>query len=173
MTPIAALARAYDLGLVLESWQLQFPDGSPYLTRRVLWGANALEDHDSTAPSSAFVHEIHTPDADRHLHNHPWAWCASVVLSGGYTEERRGWSCGADTYDSDFGIATRHSAGDLVTFRTDDYHRIVAVEPGTVTLFLCGRETQDWGFLVDGVHVPHREYFARADAGPAYRTVRL
>lgn len=162
--PIAFLARAFDLGLVLESWQLQYPDGAPYLTRRVLWGANALEDHDPIAPSSAFVHEIHAPDGDRHLHNHPWAWCASVVLSGGYAEERD---------SSGERAALWHRAGDLVTFRTDDYHRIVAVEPGTVTLFLCGREVASWGFLVDGVHVPHREYFERADAGPAYRTVQL
>lgn len=146
-----------------QVWQLQHPDGTPYLTRHVLWGANALEDHDPTVPSSAFVHEIHTADADRHMHNHPWAWSASVVLAGGYTEMRGG---------PGLEYTRAHREGDLVLFRPDDYHRITTVEPGTVTLFLCGRETHNWGFLVEGVHVPHAEYFKRADC-PAYRTVRL
>jgi hypothetical protein len=163
MTAIAFLARAFDAALPFETWQLRYPDGTPYLTRHVLWGANALENHDPEAPSSAFVHEIHAPDGDRHCHNHSWRWSASVVLSGGYTEERD---------NSGREVEWTHRAGDLVTFRTDDYHRIVAVEPGTVTLFLCGRETQGWGFLVDGVHVDHAEYFARPDVS-AMRTVRV
>src|SRR4051812_9607864 len=32
-----------------------------------------------------YVHEIHRPDVDRDLHDHPWAF-ASFILSGGYTE---------------------------------------------------------------------------------------
>lgn len=162
MIPVPALRMlAY---AAREAWRLEHADGSAYLDRHVLWGVNALEDHDPAVPSSGFVHQIYTPDGDRHMHNHPWAWLAAVVLAGGYTEER------------DSGgrrVTLTHAAGDLNMFRTDDYHRIVEVEPGTVTLFLCGRETQDWGFLVDGVHVPHTEYFATRPDAQHMRTVRL
>lgn len=140
------------------TWRLAHADGSPYLDRTVLWGMDCLENHDPAQASHAFVHEIHTADGDRHMHDHPWAWAVAVVLSGGYTELR-------PPYDDSFGGCRRvYHVGDLNILRPGDYHSIVAVEPGTVTLFLCGRESSDWGFLVDGVHVPHAEYFTRADA---------
>jgi hypothetical protein len=135
-------------------WGLLHPDGSPYLTRYVLWGDDALETH-AGAAHSAFVHHIHGPDSDRHMHDHPWSWAVSVILSGGYKERRP------------YGDAPRlrtYSPGDLSVLRPGDYHSIVAVEPDTWTLFLCGREISDWGFLVDGAHVPHADYFTRSDA---------
>jgi hypothetical protein len=133
------------------TWQLSHPDGSPYLTRHVLWGCDCLENHNQSVPSSGFIHEIHTPDSDRHLHDHPWEWAIAVVLAGGYREHRGT-------------VAHKYNVGDLNILRPGDYHSIVAVEPNTVTLFVCGRENYDWGFLVEGRHVPHREYFLRDDA---------
>lgn len=166
MIPVPALRMlAY---AAREAWRLEHADGSAYLDRHVLWGVNALEDHDPAVPSSGFVHQIYTPDGDRHMHNHPWAWSAAVVLAGGYTEERL-LARGQGYYSH----RQTHRVGDLNTFRTDDYHRITHVEPGTVTLFLCGREVQDWGFLVDGVHVGHAEYFATRPDAQHMRTVRL
>lgn len=45
------------------------------------------------------------------------------------------------------------------------YHRIVSVKPGTWTLFLAGKRSRDWGFLVNGVHIPWRAYLGMpADA---------
>ena len=32
-----------------------------------------------------YLHAIRIDDSDRHLHNHPWAFC-SLVLRGGYVE---------------------------------------------------------------------------------------
>lgn len=147
------------------TFQLRHADGSPYLTRHVLWGDDALETH-AGAPHSAFVHHIHTPDGDRHMHDHPWAWAAAIVLSGGYVERRY------DDDRPDYSYSRRYAVGDLNILRPGDYHSIVAVEPDTWTLFLCGRETQDWGFLVDGKHVPHAEYFKRPDC-QHMTTVRL
>jgi hypothetical protein len=37
---------------------------------------------------------------------------------------------------------------------------------------MCGRETHNWGFLVDGVHVPHKAYFERDDV-QRMQTVRV
>lgn len=36
------------------------------------------------------VHRIWREDADRHMHNHPWAWARFLIVSGGYVEERPG-----------------------------------------------------------------------------------
>lgn len=146
-------------------WRLTREDGSPYLDRTVLWGADSLENHDPEAPSSAFIHRIYSSDGDRHMHNHPWQWAAAVVLSGGYTEIRRASYVNVtdDAVAVGGAIKRVYMAGDLNILRPGDYHSIVSVEPDTSTLFLCGREVSDWGFLVDGVHVPHAEYFMRPD----------
>lgn len=134
-------------------WELQHPDGSPYLTRSVLAGDDALETH-TGAPYSVFHHRIHTPDADRHCHDHPWIWSVALVLTGGYTERR---DIGGSYNFRSYGV------GDLNVLRPGDYHSIIDVLPDTTTLFVCGREARRWGFLVDGRHVDHSDYFLRDD----------
>ncbi len=135
---------------------IRHPDGSAYITRWLLHGCPSLEEHDREQPWSAFIHELHTPDGDAWMHSHPWAWSVGIILSGGYTERRR-------TYGR-LSVEYTYRVGDANMLELGDYHSIIAVEPNTRTLFLTGREIQDWGFLVDGIHIPHREYFKRPDA---------
>lgn len=142
-------------------WTLFHPDGRPYLTRTVVWGCDCLETHDPEAPFSIFIHEIHSADGDRHMHDHPWRWACAMPLSGGYTEDRARNGGPESAAHARFGV--RYGVGGINILRPGDYHSITHVEPGTVTLFLAGREAQDWGFLVEGVHVPHAEYFKRPD----------
>lgn len=135
--------------------QIRGKDGELYLTRYVLWGKAALGEGGEEPAHSGFLHLIHRPDADRDLHDHPWQWGASLILSGGYTEVRRGtWPSGDLTCKHE----KSYKHGDLNVLRRGDYHRIASVEPNTWTLFLCGRVVGDWGFLSDGKHVPHVEY---------------
>ena len=141
---------------VCPTWRLSRADGSPYLDRSVLWGADCLDAHDCEAPTHAFVHRIYGPDADRHMHDHPWAWAVAIPLEGGYREHR-------PTHGGAAFTSHVYRVGDLNILRPGDYHSIVDVLPDTTTLFLCGREVSDWGFLVDGVHVPHGDYFKRDD----------
>lgn len=35
-----------------------------------------------------YVHQMHAPDLDPSLHDHPWPWAVSFILLGGYLEER-------------------------------------------------------------------------------------
>lgn len=148
-----------------NKWRLNHPDGRPYLTRTVLQGIDCLDNHDYSEPLNLFLHHIHTADSDRDCHNHCWRWSVAVILSGGYTERRPNQWSDRDTI-------THYSAGDYNFLLPTDYHSVIDIEPGTTTLFLCGAEFQDWGFLVDGIHVPHAEYFKRADA-QHMTTVRL
>ncbi len=37
-------------------------------------------------------------------------------------------------------------------------HRITAVDPGTLTLVLVGRQRRDWGFFTPEGFVPHNDY---------------
>lgn len=132
--------RLFGLIPVPESWRgvpgvvrdLVEADGSLYLRRVYLW-------------PGLYLHHIAQADADRALHNHPWAWAESWILSGGYLEER--------THGKFW-----RSPGDAVALRASTYHRIALVKPGTWTLFRHGPACASWGFHVDGVHVDWKEY---------------
>jgi hypothetical protein len=105
----------------------------------------------SWCPISVRVHHILRPDADRHLHDHPWN-ARTIILRGGYTELRQD------------GPHTRR-AGETVALRFGEYHRItqVAADAGALTLFITGRYRGTWGFLVDGAKVPYRRYLGLPD----------
>lgn len=115
-------------------------DGTPYITRTLL---------PRVAGQRPMLHRIHRPDADPYLHNHPWATCRSLILSGGYREERL----------VDGGVVPFiYRPGDVNRLDAGDFHRISHAWPNTWTLLLVGERVQDWGFLVDGETIPWRTY---------------
>lgn len=155
------------------------PDGSLYMGRWWLFNPYGKGATGETTPArwqwlpSVRVHHIVRPDSDRHLHNHPWN-ARTVVLRGWYSEERP-WVTltereavrqaglvlvGTDVRGSFF--RDRSYTGRLLF---GQYHRISAVSPGGVwTLFFTWRKRGTWGFDVDGVKVPWREYLAQEKA---------
>ena len=94
-----------------------------------------------------YLHRFVSADSERHIHNHPWGWGASLILAGKYVEERcldicptvEGSGCITD-------MIHRHWFN-----RVDGntFHRIHDAEPGTWTLFLHGPriEGKGWGFF--------------------------
>ena len=136
---------------------------TPYLTQYFIFRHRGPTtegmEHDGPAPGwGLYLHRFHRSDNDGALHNHPWRWAVSLVLRGGYSEERR------DDSD-DCEVATRerfaldgcpsHSTVirrevrpwrlNFLTHRT--FHR-VDLPPGedAWTLFLVGPVVQSWGF---------------------------
>ena len=98
------------------------------------------------APSWAvMLHWILRPDPHPDPHDHPVPFL-SIVLRGGYTE----WTPA--------GLVRRR----VRWIGTDSVHRIVEVDPGTVTLAINGRARTDrpWGFHTPQGFVPWREYRA-------------
>jgi hypothetical protein len=86
-----------------------------------------------------YLHFFHRGDADLELHNHPWAG-TSLILTGGYREERRG---------ADDRIEWRwFRPGDVNELAPDTFHRVDLLEPnaGCWTLFIAGERVQSWGF---------------------------
>lgn len=95
---------------------------------------------------SVRIHHIRRADRDRHLHDHPWN-ARTIVLRGWYDEER-----------ADGGQYYRHT-GYTGRLLYGQYHRIAWVHPaGVWTLFITWKYRGTWGFDVDGVKVPWREY---------------
>lgn len=117
-------------------------DQSPYLTRTLFPRVGDVR---------PILHYIHRPDADPHLHNHPWKTAEFVVLTGGYTEERL-----VDGRP----VERTLRPGDSNRLDAETFHRVSSIEPDTWTFGIVGERVQTWGFLVDGEIVPFHEYFA-------------
>ncbi len=122
---------------------------SPYLTRilfpRVLG-------------CRLFLHHFHRPDAEQHLHNHPWSWARALVLAGGYDEERLLDVVSNAPHEMPLVITKERTVRRWNSLTGDDYHRVLRLHDDTWTLFLTGPRRDDWGFLVDGEHVPWKKY---------------
>ena len=116
---------------------------TPYLSRYyVLGGARTP---DGSAPFDAtghpkkstvfrdginiFLHRFHRGDDDTALHNHPWRWAVSLVLVGGYSEERRR---GNDVDRREVRPLS------LNIIRANDFHRVDLLEHDCWSLFVAG-----------------------------------
>ena len=152
--------------VVAHEYQLQ-PGESFYMRRFWLFNPYSREDNIPTLrftlklgrwqkvlafPISIRVHHIMREDRDRDLHSHPWN-ARTVILKGHYLEKRDGPHC----------IILRRP-GATATLGFEEYHRIVEVGPaGAWTLFISGPWKGVWGFRVNGVKVPWRDYLEQKE----------
>jgi len=121
------------------------------------------------------LHYIARPDRDRHLHDHPWN-AHTIIGEGWYREERY-----HDLYEDPQvrqDLAARkpgtppwapsklRKQGYTGALKHGEFHRITSVSPtGVWTIFITWRKRGSWGFDVDGVKVPWREYLAEREGG--------
>jgi hypothetical protein len=110
-----------------------------------------------------FLHRIWRADKDRDVHNHPWPFAFAFILRGGYWELIRKPLRYQDIDGEIFGyedVVRYHGpmSFSFEAFKSGNYHRIIAVQPNTWTLFFAGKRSRDWGFLTPEGHVPSRTY---------------
>lgn len=141
--------------------------GEPYLERYYLFGAFGWR---------CYLHRFVDSDPDRGLHDHPWKRAVSLVLSGGYDEQRR-----MDTHPECTSI---RNVGPfrLNYLRGEDFHRVLLREGRSAwTLFLHGPRVKGWGFLQDGHfrsmagdadEFRHRDWWKTAPRGSTLRAFR-
>jgi hypothetical protein len=110
-------------------------DGKPYLNRYFVAGWSPYNRRSGPA---VFLHHFVASDAYDTLHSHPWGWSLSVILVGGYREER----CGDD------GVPTvkQYRPGDVNALEPSVRHRVDLLEADCWTLFLAGNFEQAWQF---------------------------
>lgn len=126
------------------------PNGEPYLERYFLFRCLGV---------TAFIHRIVADDHDRGLHDHPWGWAASLVLVGGYYEQRLklapNWQaqppCPDDASGKPITVRMRFLwPWRINLLRGDDFHRITlrgSIPVEAWTLFVHGPRRKGWGFL--------------------------
>lgn len=104
------------------------------------------------------IHSIHREDRDRHPHDHPWEEAVFLVVDGGYTDERWFFDETAPVGQQWRFTRTLLLPGDVNYLRSTDYHRALEVRSNTLTIGVVSARVQDWGFMVDGVKIPHEQY---------------
>lgn len=88
-----------------------------------------------------FIHRFMASDPDRGLHDHPWEWALSLILSGGYDE--------LIMYGKDIKVIKRR-AFTINKFTGEKFHRVMLPDElvgKSWTLFIHGDRDRDWGFL--------------------------
>jgi hypothetical protein len=97
---------------------------------------------------AVFLHMFFRGDDDVEHHNHPWLWSASLVIAGGYVEERL-----RDSWLGSLLVRRVLEAGQVNVIVRDDFHRILVSrgQRRPWTLFVAGprvREAEEkaWGF---------------------------
>lgn len=135
-------------------------NGEVYLERYLVLGWNPGS---RWRGPSLYLHRFRLPDQDSATHSHPWPIAVSLVLAGGYTEERLlGEEKDPHGATATFTGLRRLRPGRLNVIRERDYHRVDELHgEETWTLFLAWPRTRPWGFWVPGRgHVPWRERLA-------------
>lgn len=122
----------------------------------------------TTLPFNIMLHKFHRSDDDGALHNHPWKWSVSLILAGGYSEERRHLTekmCDMHGRPHAVWRVKRRlvTPFSLNVIRADDYHRVDLLEKDCWSLFIAGPKAQSWGFWdrVTNKITPWREFIAR------------
>ena len=108
-------------------------DGSPKIHRHYLLGTGKT--------FGVFLHHFVGSDSPTEFHDHPWSWGVSLILRGGYTEER--------CLGSDRTITRRWlGPGRLNLLLPNVFHRVELRDRRPAwTLFIHGPKTRRWGFL--------------------------
>lgn len=130
----------------------------PYLTRYFLTrrsrDTEGMDGAEAPPPTwGIYLHHFQRSDDDGALHNHPWSWAVSLVLKGGYSEERRvDDGCKLCSFGLHGGVHShvvrRRVRPWTLNFLTRrSFHRIDLLDAeGAWTLFLVGPVVQSWGF---------------------------
>jgi len=148
-------------------------DGAtPYLYKYLLWASRPTTSS-IKAGVRVHLHRFVRDDADRDPHNHPWAWGYSLILSGGYREERV--TKLLPYPDRVTGDCFESRTRDFLPLDTnavpgDCFHRADLLAGRECwTLFVTGPVLDEWGFRErkTGAFVPWREYVStRMSADP-------
>lgn len=171
-TALSAVARAAikrALPLLPEPRVILDREGKrPYLSRYYLTSRPRMADGSAPVvggelrrdvlpppPVALYLHRFHQSDDGGQLHNHPWRWALSLVLAGGYSEERRGFGGRVDRRTV--------SPFSLNWIGRADFHRVDLLEEDAWTLFLVGPKVSSWSFWerVTGETIPWRDYITR------------
>ena len=87
------------------------------------------------------LHKFHDSGITPYPHDHPWDFI-SIILSGGYVEERH--------FEDGTTETIRHKPGRIVVRKARDRHRVLEVFKPNWSLVFCSPRKRHWGYWIDG-----------------------
>jgi hypothetical protein len=139
--------------MVIPSKRPEAHEGDFYLSRlRIL----------QTPWFGILLHHIGEPDNERDPHDHPWNF-VSFIVKGGYREELHIYM-GLLMHQRFFRYWKRFTWHKM---DIEKAHRIIEVDPGTITLIFTGRRSREWGFWTPSGWVKWNEYLPAQEVPPA------
>ena len=116
------------LGLRTRIIETDYHSGQPYLLRVYI-----TPDSDRWREwlPGVYLHYFFRGDSRGKMHNHPWSRAVSLILTGGYTEERL--APGGTVQ------RRRFAPGDVNRLERDTFHRVDLDGGGCWTLFITGQ----------------------------------
>ena len=111
-------------------------DGVPYLERYYILHSDTYK-----FLPGIYLHKFLASDEDVELHDHPWHFSGSIILTGGYLEQRRYDNSGTQSV-----VTHLLSPGSINLIRGTTFHRVDLIDDFAWTLFFSGRKVRDWGF---------------------------
>lgn len=131
--------------------------------KKLLKSLTGLSDISALIPEGGITHIRltwwHLPDFREHPHNHPWNF-NSFIINGGYTERKYTKASNAVMLKyNDFSEVAldylwediEHKENGINVVQASSFHEIVSIQPGTVTLMICGPliKNGEWGYLIN------------------------
>ncbi len=104
-------------------------DDKPYLERYYLGVLFGI---------TFYLHRFVSVDAERNVHNHPWWWSFSIILSGWYREAVAVDLCPAVACADCGCVLEHHKRRWFNSIKGNTFHRIEELAPNTWTLFFHG-----------------------------------
>ncbi len=103
------------------------------------------------------IHHILREDRGRDMHDHPWD-ARTIILKGMYVEDRLVRYYGGGFIGIDKFV---RQPGNTAALKLGEFHEIKAVsDDGVWTMFFTWKYQGTWGFFVDGVKIPWKQYLA-------------
>jgi hypothetical protein len=86
-----------------------------------------------------YIHKFLRSDMDRELHNHPWSFGLSLILKGGYIEERLVLGTPVTSHV--------YLPGDWNWISPECFHRVDLITNEAWSIILVGPRVREWGFV--------------------------
>lgn len=101
---------------------------------------------------SIYIHGIYKVDKDLHCHSHPWNFWSFILWGSYYEIEESLDNIGEFNLFINSWLSCRYH-------NKDKYHQLTEPFSGPVyTLVITGKDTENWGYLVDNKHVDYISY---------------
>ena len=140
------------------------PEGAPYLYR---W---FLQPRNSIAGGNLYLHIQVASDPERPLHDHPWD-NVSHILSGGYDEILAEVQANGELGEAE--TISRYP-GDIIARSARTAHRLLLPPETryTMTMFMTGPKTREWGFWYPDGWVHNAEVVRMREDGASIHVQR-